>query len=289
MPKHVFFKLFDTKVVPILVYGSDIWGFKRYDILEQVQNYACKSYMCVDVKSCNAAVLGDCGRFPLYIETAKRCLRFWIRILKKPNHRLVKKCYTSMMKYFNDLGNINWCTHIKQLLQSSGYGYSWEMQDIPNESTFILAFVQRLKDQYVQNWFTDVSLNRKLVLYKDFKLNCSHESYLDIIKIRTYRHALAQIRTGHHSLEIEKGRYINIPRNQRLCKVCSSYIEDEYHFVLCCNVYDDLRDMYLPKKYHSQPNLHTFNILMSTRSSDIIHSLAKYVYYAFKRRSTLVN
>ena len=27
MPKHVFFKLFDTKVVPILVYGSDIWGF----------------------------------------------------------------------------------------------------------------------------------------------------------------------------------------------------------------------------------------------------------------------
>ena len=127
-----------------------------------------------------------------------------------------------------------------------------------------------------------MSLNRKLVLYKDFKLNCSHESYLDIIKIRTYRHALAQIRTGHHSLEIEKGRYINIPRNQMLCKVCSSNIEDEYHFVLCCNVYDDLRDMYLPKKYHSQPNLHKFNILMSTRSSDIIHSLAKYVYYAFK-------
>ena len=41
MPKHVFFKSFDTKVVSILVYGSDIWGFKWYDILEQVQNYAC--------------------------------------------------------------------------------------------------------------------------------------------------------------------------------------------------------------------------------------------------------
>ena len=87
-----------------------------------------------------------------------------------------------------------------------------------------------------------MSLNQKLVLYKDFKLNFSHESYLDIIKIRNYKHALAQIRTGHHSLEIEKGRCINIPRNQRLCKVCSSNREDEYHFVLCCNVYDDLRD-----------------------------------------------
>ena len=99
--------------------------------------------MCVDVKSCNAAVLGDCGRFPLYIETAKRWLRFWIRILKMPNHRLVEKCYTSMMKYFNESGNINLCTHKNQLLQSSGYGYIWEMQDNPNESTFILAFVQR--------------------------------------------------------------------------------------------------------------------------------------------------
>ena len=106
------------------------------------------------------------------------------------------------------------------------------MQDNPNETTFILAFVQRLKDQYVQNWFTDVSLNRKLVLYKDFKLNFSHESCLDIIKIRKYRHSLTQVRTGHHSLDIAKGSYINIPRNKRLCKVCSSNIEDEYHFVL---------------------------------------------------------
>ena len=61
MPKHVVFKLLDTKVVPILVFGSDIWGFKRCDMLEQVQIYACKRYMCVGVKSCNAAVLGDYG------------------------------------------------------------------------------------------------------------------------------------------------------------------------------------------------------------------------------------
>ena len=65
MPKHVFFKLFDTKVVLILVYGSAIWGFKRYAILEKMQNYSCKRYMCVDVKSCNATVLGNCWRFPL--------------------------------------------------------------------------------------------------------------------------------------------------------------------------------------------------------------------------------
>ena len=73
--------------------------------------YACKIYMCVGIKSCNASVLGDCGRVPLYIETAKRCIKYWIRILKMPNGRLVKTCY-NMRRYFDELGN-NWCTHIK--------------------------------------------------------------------------------------------------------------------------------------------------------------------------------
>ena len=76
------------KVVPILIYGSEIRGFKKYDILEQIQHYACKRYMCVGIKSCNAVFLDDCGRFPLYIETAKQCLKYGIRILKM--HRYVK-------------------------------------------------------------------------------------------------------------------------------------------------------------------------------------------------------
>ena len=216
MQKHIFFTLFDMKVVPILLYGSEIWGFKKHNLLEQVQYYACERYMCVGMKSCNAAVLGDCGRFPLYIETAKRCLRNWIRILKMPQHRLVKKCY-NMMKYFDELGSSNWCTRIKLLLQSAGLNYAWEVQDIQNEAVFIATFVQRLKDQYIQNWFSDINTNRKLVLYKDFKMNFSHEYYLDVISVRKFRHALAQIRTGHHPLEIETGRYTNIPRKQRLC------------------------------------------------------------------------
>ena len=47
--------------------------------------------MCVGIKSWYAAVVSDCGRFPPYVETAKRCVRYWIRRLKMPIHRLVKR------------------------------------------------------------------------------------------------------------------------------------------------------------------------------------------------------
>ena len=204
-----------------------------------------------------------------------------------PNERLVKKCYI-MMRYFDDLGNNNWCTHIRKLLQDHGYGYMWDMQDIQNERTFMLAFVQRLKDHFLQSWASYVTRNRKLILYKNFKLEFSHEHYLDILNVRKFRHALAQLRTGHHALEIEKGRYNNTPKDRRLCKMCLFNIEDEYHFVLGCNADNDLRYIYLPKEYYSQPNLHKLNMLMSSRLSDTIHSLAKFVFQAFKRRSTLL-
>ena len=91
IPKHIFFKLFDTQIVPILIYGSETWGFKEYGVLEQIQNYACKRSTCIGMESCNAVVLGDCGRFTLYIETAKRCLRYCFRLLNMRNHRMVKK------------------------------------------------------------------------------------------------------------------------------------------------------------------------------------------------------
>ena len=93
VPQSVFFKLFDTKIVPILMYGCEIWGFQERDNIEIVQRYACKRYMCLNAKTINAAVLGDCGRYSLWIESLKRCINYWLNILKMPNNRYVKKSY----------------------------------------------------------------------------------------------------------------------------------------------------------------------------------------------------
>ncbi|MEW8542874.1 MAG: reverse transcriptase family protein, partial [Candidatus Thiodiazotropha sp.] len=93
MPKNVFFTLFDRKIVPVLLYGSEIWGFSKRESTELVHRYACKRYMCVSLHSSNAAVLGDCGRFPLWIEAAKRCIKYWLRILCMDDSRYVRKCY----------------------------------------------------------------------------------------------------------------------------------------------------------------------------------------------------
>ena len=92
----------------------------------------------------------------------KRCVKYWIKILKMPENTLIKK-YCNMMKYCDELGHTNWVTEVKKLLQKNGFGYIWDMQVVNNELGLILAFVQRLKDQFIQKWTTEVNSNRKLI------------------------------------------------------------------------------------------------------------------------------
>ena len=47
-----------------------------------------------------------------------------------------------------------------------------------------------------------------------------------------------------HNLAIEKGRYLKIPREQRLCVVCN-VVEDEAHFLLHCKTNESLRNTLL--------------------------------------------
>ena len=100
-PKYVFFKLFDRKVSPVLLYGSEIWGFTTREPIDVVHRYVCKIYIRVGLRACNAAVLGDCGRFPIWTESTKGCNKYWMNILNMPDSRYVKKCYL-MLKVLDD-------------------------------------------------------------------------------------------------------------------------------------------------------------------------------------------
>ena len=42
---------------------------------------------------------------------------------------------------------------------------------------------------------------------------------------------------SNHNLMIEKGRHLNIDRNNRYCKFCKNKIEDEQHFLINCPLY----------------------------------------------------
>ena len=57
-----------------------------------------------------------------------------------------------------------------------------------------------------------------------------------------------KLRISSHKLEIETGRYDNIPRDEILCSVCNcNRIDDETHFSLDCQSFSLIREMFFSK------------------------------------------
>ena len=95
-----------------------------------------------------------------------------------------------------------------------------------------------------------------------------------------------------HKLRIETDRYSRnrMDRVQRKCLIplnCNlNDLEDEYHFVLICPMYNDLRTTYIKKYYFRRPSLYTCVELFKSTNKPTVKNLSKYVYEAFKFRLT---
>ncbi len=138
---------------------------------------------------------------------------------------------------------------------------------------------------YYQTWNNNISNSNRLITYCRYKQNFSFELYLDNIHERKYRNALCRFRLSSHKLAIEQGRYINIPRDERKCIYCTqNVIENEYHLLLTCPFYRDLRIKYLKPYFCRWPTLQKCNILMSTQSRQTLINLSKYIHCALKLR-----
>ena len=90
-------------------------------------------------------------------------------------------------------------------------------------------------------------------------------------------------------LQVELGRYSNVIRTLRLCKVCTlDMIEDEFHFVMTCPAYMSLRSKYLPFLCTSYNLKDSFINLMASTDTDVIIKLQLYVHHALRLRCQLL-
>ena len=58
---------------------------------------------------------------------------------------------------------------------------------------------------------------------------------------QSHRAAFAKFRAGVAPLRIETGRYEGLHQSRRVCPFCPDYVEDEYHVIFDCDLYNELR------------------------------------------------
>ena len=286
-PKH-YLDLFDKLIKPILQYGSEVWGFSNAPILERVQLQVCKNILGVKRSTQNDFVYGELGRVDLKTLRFVAVIKFWFKILTCENTKYITSVCKMMLHDIELHPNkSNWASFVKYLLESLGFNDVWYSQGVGNVNLFLTIFKQRLKDVFIQNWNSRILGSTRARTYSLFH-NFSYKLYLDHLTLEKFRHALSKVRMSSHRLEIEAGRWHrphSIPLDERKCRVCN-IIEDKFHFILECTLFQNIRKKYIKRYFWLRPNIPKFIQLMTSENKQIIRNLASYVFESFKIRNS---
>lgn len=184
---------------------------------------------------------------------------------------------------------VNWASLVRDLLMSLGFYEVWLNQGVGNYDVFIAIFKQRLTDTFIQGWQERLRISTRAVFY-----NCiasfQFQPYLENVNILKYSQAISKLRMSSHRLEIESGRWVrpnSIPLNERICLVCG-ILEDEYHFVLECKMYQNLRKKFISSYFWKRPNMFKFVELIQSRNVNQMRKLSAFIYQAFKYRTDVL-
>ena len=176
----------------------------------------------------------------------------------------------------------------KKSLNELGFGNLWISQNVVKEKYTLLKIKQRIFDQAKQNLLYEIQTSAKCTLYKHIIMNITLQFYLCKHIPAHYKKYITKLRLSSLDLEIERGRYNKIERSNRICQLCKNDVEDEYHFMLICPVFQDLRTKFIKLYYRQNPSFFKYIQLMCTHNSKDLINIGKYIYLAYRLRRSLL-
>ena len=112
-----FSKLFDAMVVPVMDYGSAIWGFKDFPQCNRIQNRAMCYYLGVHSRAPIAGMQGDIAWFLPKYRRYINMLRLWNRFISLSDDRLTKQIFIWEHVLNQDNNGSSWTNEVRYILQ----------------------------------------------------------------------------------------------------------------------------------------------------------------------------
>ena len=122
----------------------------------------------------------------------------------------------------------------------------------------IKVFKTRLLDMDIQTHNSDIQDMDKLRTYRLLKLNGGCHDHIFCVANRMFKTAFSRFRGGLLKLECNEGRYNNIPFSERICPLCNSDIQTEYHCLLVCPSLSQIRSKYSSFIWYTYPSINKF-------------------------------
>ncbi len=280
-----FTKLYESYVDPILCYCTGVWGVKKHMYCTSIQNRAIRGFLGVHKFAPNLAINGDMGWLSFSTKQNVCIIRLWNRLINMSNDRLPKMLFDHMY----ECDKSTWLKYVKTLLHKTGHEQVYQ-----NKVTVESNTIKRiLHDQQMATWESDINNKTKLRTYIKFKHEYGVESYIEKFLSKRQRSILAQFRCGILPLKIETGRYINLKIQKRICELCDmNEIEDEFHFLIQCPLYFQLRKELFDAAKNWYPDFDNIaddvKMVILISDDDLCRNAATFLSCAYKKRALML-
>jgi exonuclease III len=290
LPPNLNLKMFDTHILPILEYNSEIWfSVDEINVIEKIQLKFLKNLLGVRRQTSTIAVLADTGRFPLLYRQQASAIKYFHRLKSKDCPLLVKLCY-DIQSQLHQGNHKCWLTRLYETLGNINENY-----DSLSHTELNMQLYSKAQEKMMQR-IDDSNVNPKLRTYKLFKTEVRIEPYLNFNLPRNIYKSIARFRLSSHNLHIELGRHKRpyIPANERHCRRCDSdLVEDEFHCLMICKKWDNLRISLLEKASEHIENFLVLSLetqfikIVSSKNQAMIHALGKFLFEVLSIDNTI--
>lgn len=278
LPINIQLQLYDSLVLPIMLYGCEIWGNSNIDVLDKLYLKYLKMVLGVQGKTCNNMVYGELGRIPLENYIKKRAIGFWARMMVNKETKISRVIYSHIRSlYTNNYYKCNWIDFIKTILQDCDLNNIWQTQQFQSVDSLKSIVGKKLKDNFVAKWRAELNRMSSCDVYVNFKPEFKLEDYLIYLQ-PILRRVICALRTNNTRLPKVVGRFTNTPRELRYCTLCpnENLFGDEYHILLECKnpLIVTLRNKYIPNVYTRNPSMQKCINLLGSADKPVIRKLA---------------
>ena len=161
---------------------------------------------------------------------------------------ILSSVYSCMKRQIaENVNQATWLSKVKHLLTRNGFGDVLQFPESVSAKLCLPVLKTRLIDNYLQELREGLRTSTSVTLYRELNANFEISPYLKILCNWKHCTAIAKLRLSSHSLNIESGRHHGVPRGERKCLYCNlNDIEDEFHFIFKCPLYNELRILYIP-------------------------------------------
>jgi hypothetical protein len=243
-------QLFDALVVPVMMYGAELWGTQYtkskhpgLDECEKLHMQFLRWVLGVRSSTPKIVMLAETGRFPLRVKMAKLVGNYWNRLVEMEETRPAKWAFRRSAELGREQSGTqssataSWARQVLSFMTSLGVDLDLAAPSIID----VDALVAAAEAQHFELFLDNGTKKRQYV--ENFGLPnresyTAPAAYLQIVQSWPARKRLAQLRTGSHLLQVELGRHQRATTRQcesRVCQRCGSgAVDDASHMVFEC-------------------------------------------------------